>query len=179
MENGKRDLEAGKGQTDAMNPRITMVTLGVEDLERAVAFFDLKGGLRLALWPRQSIAKDAGVALQPPSATELTLAHNMPSKEGVDLVMEQARRAGATAAVAVQRVLLRVLLIGFREKALNLLPQPLLLPLHAPVAHGTVLGGSAVRGRSAAGAVGQPAAGPLRRCGWRTRRRAFGTETDR
>lgn len=69
-----------------MNPRITLVTLGVDDLERAVAFyrdglgwptegiigkefengavafFELEHGLRLALWPRKSIAADTGLA---------------------------------------------------------------------------------------------------------------------
>jgi catechol 2,3-dioxygenase-like lactoylglutathione lyase family enzyme len=103
-----------------MKPRITLVTLGVDDLERsvnfyrdglglktqgivgtqfehgAVAFFDLEGGLRLALWPRQSLAHDSGLPVGPRSATEFSLAHNVASKEEVDAVMDQARRAGAT-----------------------------------------------------------------------------------
>ena len=102
-----------------MKPRITVLTLGVSDLEKslafyrdglglptegivgqefeygAVAFFNLQDGLLLALWPRTSIARDSGLALQPPSATELTIGHNVDSKEEVDAVMEQARRAGA------------------------------------------------------------------------------------
>ena len=49
----------------------------------------------LALWPRTSIARDSGLAVQPPSATEFTIGHNVGSKEEVDAVMEQARRAGA------------------------------------------------------------------------------------
>ena len=84
-----------------MKPRITLITLGVDDLERAlrfyrdglglktegiigtefehgaVAFFDLQAGLKLALWPRAS------------------LAHNVRSKAEVDTVMAQAARAGA------------------------------------------------------------------------------------
>ena len=103
-----------------MKPRITVITLGVDDLERAVrfyrdgqglktegiigtefehgavAFFELEGGLRLALWPRKSIAHDSGLPVSPPSATELTLGHNVASKAEVDAVMEQARSAGAT-----------------------------------------------------------------------------------
>jgi uncharacterized protein len=103
-----------------MNPHITLITLGVDDLERAVAFyrdglgfptrgivgtefvhgavafFDLEGGLRLALWPRRSMAHDAGLAPSPPSATELTIGHNVGGREEVDAVMEEARRAGAT-----------------------------------------------------------------------------------
>lgn len=101
-----------------MKPRITLLTIGVNDLEKslafyrglglssegivgkefengAVAFFDLQNGLRLALWERKNIAHDAKVALQPPSATELTIGHNVSSKKEVDAVMEQARKAGA------------------------------------------------------------------------------------
>jgi catechol 2,3-dioxygenase-like lactoylglutathione lyase family enzyme len=102
-----------------MKPRITLLTLGVDDLEKslafyrdglglptegiigtefehgAVAFFDLQNGVKLALWPRRSIAHDANISLQPRSPTELTIGHNMASKDEVDEVMEQARRAGA------------------------------------------------------------------------------------
>jgi catechol 2,3-dioxygenase-like lactoylglutathione lyase family enzyme len=104
----------------AVRARITLLTLGVDDLERslrfyrdglglptqgivgtefehgAVAFFDLQGGLKLALWPRRSIAHDSTIPLQPTSATELTIGHNLSSKEEVDAVMEQAKMAGAT-----------------------------------------------------------------------------------
>jgi catechol 2,3-dioxygenase-like lactoylglutathione lyase family enzyme len=102
-----------------MKPRITLITLGVEDLQRAiafyrdglglqtegivgtqfehgaVAFFDLQAGLKLALWPRKSIANDTGIAVGAPNPTDLTIGHNVSSKDEVDLVMEQARRAGA------------------------------------------------------------------------------------
>jgi catechol 2,3-dioxygenase-like lactoylglutathione lyase family enzyme len=102
-----------------MQPRITVLTLGVDDLERAVAFyrdglglktdgivgtefehgavafFDLQAGLRLALWPRASLAHDAGMALSTPSATEFSLGHNVGSKGEVDAVMQQAAQAGA------------------------------------------------------------------------------------
>jgi catechol 2,3-dioxygenase-like lactoylglutathione lyase family enzyme len=103
-----------------MKPRITLVTLAVDDLERAVAFyrdglglatrgivgtefengavafFDLESGLKLALWPRKSLAADSGVALQPPSATDFSLAHNVGSRDEVDAVLGQAHDAGAT-----------------------------------------------------------------------------------
>ncbi len=102
-----------------MKPRITLITLGVDDLQGAVrfyrdglglktegivgtqfaygavAFFDLQAGLRLALWPRKSIAHDAGIALSSPNATEFTIGHNVSSKFEVDAVMEQAKNAGA------------------------------------------------------------------------------------
>jgi len=102
-----------------MKARITLITLGVDDLERsltfyrdglglatqgivgkefehgAVAFFDLEGGLKLAIWPRKSLSHDAGVPLQKSSATEFSLAHNVASRAEVDAVMEEARKAGA------------------------------------------------------------------------------------
>ena len=102
-----------------MEPRITIVTLGVDDLERslafyreglglpsqgivgrefeygAVAFFELRGGVRLALFPRGSIARDADVPLGPPSATEMSIAHNVRSRDEVDALIARAERAGA------------------------------------------------------------------------------------
>src|SRR5919107_301358 len=102
-----------------MKARITVITLGVRDLERslrfyrdglglstpgiigteyehgAVAFFDLQAGLRLAIWPRESIAHDTAIPVGPSSPTEFTLGHNVSSKEEVDTVMHQASEAGA------------------------------------------------------------------------------------
>jgi catechol 2,3-dioxygenase-like lactoylglutathione lyase family enzyme len=102
-----------------LEPRITIVTLGVDDLERslafyrdglglpsqgivgqefeygAVAFFALRGGVQLALWPRTSIARDAEVSPGPPSATEMSIAHNVRSAGEVDALMARAERAGA------------------------------------------------------------------------------------
>ncbi len=102
-----------------MERSLTVLTLGVDDLERAlrfyrdglgwstegivgtefehgaVVFFDLQPGLRLALWPRSSIAHDTGLPLGPRSATELTLGHNVASRQEVDQVMERAANAGA------------------------------------------------------------------------------------
>ena len=102
-----------------MKPRITLITLGVDDLERAVrfyrdglgwktdgivgkefeygavAFFELHAGLRLALWPRGSLAHDAGIAAGAPSRTDVCLAHNVASRGEVDSVMAEAAAAGA------------------------------------------------------------------------------------
>jgi hypothetical protein len=102
-----------------MKPRITLLTLGVDDLERslvfyrdglglptkgivgtefehgAVAFFDLQPGLQLAIWPRGDIAHDTSLARTDHSPTEFTIGHNVGSQEEVDRVMEQAKRAGA------------------------------------------------------------------------------------
>jgi uncharacterized protein len=103
-----------------MKPRVTLITLGVDDLEKAlrfyrdglglpsqgivgrefehgaVAFFELQRGFRLALWPRDSIAHDTGLPKAPRSATEFTIAHNVNTREEVDAVMAQAKKAGAT-----------------------------------------------------------------------------------
>lgn len=102
-----------------MRPRITLITLGVDDLERAVrfyrdglglktegivgrefehgavAFFDLQSGLRLALWPRASVARDAGMNVGTRSPAEFSIGHNVSSKGEVDAVMAQAAGAGA------------------------------------------------------------------------------------
>ena len=110
-----------------MRPRITLITLGVDDLERAVAFyrdglglptqgimgtefeigavafFELESGLKLAVWPRTSLAADSGLALQPPSATSFSLAHNVESPAEVDEVMAQAARAGARVVKPAQK----------------------------------------------------------------------------
>jgi catechol 2,3-dioxygenase-like lactoylglutathione lyase family enzyme len=102
-----------------MEPRITLITLGVEDLERslafyrdglgwptegivgeefengAVVFFDLKNGMKLALWPRKSLAAEARVSGEGKSSASFEVAHNVRSKEEVDQVIALARKAGA------------------------------------------------------------------------------------
>ena len=105
-----------------MRPHISLVTLGVENLARsvafyrdglglpttgimgtefeigAVAFFQLQSGLKLAVWPRESLAADTGLELQPASPTSctgFTLAHNVSSEREVIEVMAQAQKAGA------------------------------------------------------------------------------------
>lgn len=102
-----------------MEPRIAVITIGVDDLAEslafyrdglgletpgivgqefeygAVAFFNLQGGAMLALWPRDSIARDCGLPKTPPSPTEFTLGHNVRTTDEVDQVMAQAAAAGA------------------------------------------------------------------------------------
>ena len=109
-----------------MKPRITVITIGADDLEKslafyrdglglptqgiigtefehgAVAFFDLQAGLKLAIWLRANIAYDAGIPPGVPSATELTLGHNVASRAEVDTVMAQARKAGAVIVKSAQ-----------------------------------------------------------------------------
>ena len=102
-----------------MKARVTVITLGVDDLEAAlrfyrdglgfategivglefehgaVVFIELQAGVRLALWPRASIGHDTGLPVGPVSATEFTLGHNVASKAEVDEVMQRAAAAGA------------------------------------------------------------------------------------
>jgi catechol 2,3-dioxygenase-like lactoylglutathione lyase family enzyme len=93
-----------------MKPRITVLTIGVDDLERslefyrdglglqtqgivgqefehgAVAFFDLQAGLKLAVWSRADLALDAGISTTPNRPTEFSLGHNVRTKDEVDAV---------------------------------------------------------------------------------------------
>jgi catechol 2,3-dioxygenase-like lactoylglutathione lyase family enzyme len=102
-----------------MKPRVTVITLGVDNLEAslrfyrdglglategivgqefehgAVAFFPLESGAILALWPRADIAFDTALAQSPPSSTEFTLANNVSSRDEVDATLAQAASAGA------------------------------------------------------------------------------------
>lgn len=102
-----------------MKPRINVLTIGVNDLGKslkfyrdglglktqgivgtefehgAVVFIDLSNGMKLALYPRKEIAWDAKIPHASPSATEFTIGHLVNSKEEVDAVMVQAKKAGA------------------------------------------------------------------------------------
>src|SRR5213592_2360278 len=96
-----------------MKPRITVITLGVDNLERAlafyrdglglptrgifgqeyehgaVAFFNLDPSLILAVWNRADLAHDTGLSVSPHSPTELSLGHNVNSRGEVDAVMAE------------------------------------------------------------------------------------------
>lgn len=102
-----------------MKPRIKVITLGVDDLERsltfyrdglglstegiigtefedgAVVFFNMNEDLILALYPRPALAKDAKVSLSPASASEISIGHIVGSKPEVDAILQQAEKAGA------------------------------------------------------------------------------------
>ncbi len=108
-----------------MRPSIRVVTLAVEDLERAVRFyrdglglassgiiatelhddvsgadgavamFELDGGLILSLYRRADLARDAGVPPDPASRTDFSLGHIVETREDVDAVLAGAQRAGA------------------------------------------------------------------------------------
>ncbi|HTE25656.1 VOC family protein [Flavitalea sp.] len=101
-----------------MKSRITVLTLGVKDLEKsvhfyqsglglitpgiigrefengAVAFFDLENGLKLALWPKSSISADTNIPVVPASSLEFTIGHNVGTKEEVIEVLNEVSKAG-------------------------------------------------------------------------------------
>ena len=108
-----------------MDARIDVITLAVRDLDRALAFyrdglglesrgvvatefvgndttpagaiamFELRGGLILAIYPRTELAKDANVSLGPPKTGEFSIGHLVGSKSEVDDLLAQAEKAGA------------------------------------------------------------------------------------
>ena len=102
-----------------MEPRFTVLTLGVDNLERslafyrdglgfptqgiigkefehgAVVFFDCSNGMKLALYPRKSLALDAKMPLSPASPTEFSIGYNVRKKEEVDSIMAAAQKVGA------------------------------------------------------------------------------------
>jgi len=102
-----------------MKQRMNVLTIGVDNLEKsyefyhnglglaskgivgkefehgAIAFFELQNGMQLALYPRKSLALDAGIAKSVPSPTEFSIGHNVRSKAAVDSLMELAKKAGA------------------------------------------------------------------------------------
>jgi catechol 2,3-dioxygenase-like lactoylglutathione lyase family enzyme len=109
-----------------MEPRIHVITLAVNDLNRAlefyrdglglstpgvvgtefpgdetnpagaVAMFRLQGGLILSLYPRTELAKDAEVPFGPPKTGEFSIGHAVSGKADVDAMLAKAGAAGAT-----------------------------------------------------------------------------------
>jgi catechol 2,3-dioxygenase-like lactoylglutathione lyase family enzyme len=96
-----------------MEPRISLITLGVADLDRSIAFYrdglglplrDGPSGIAffetaatwLALFPRDSLAEDAKVSAEGSGFRGFTLAHNVRSREEVDRTLEEALASGAT-----------------------------------------------------------------------------------
>ena len=107
-----------------MEPRVDVLTLGVGDLERALAFyralglestgvmgtqyvgdettpagaaamFELRGGLALMLYPRSELAKDANVPLESTTGA-FSIGHFVATRDDVDAVLARAEAAGAT-----------------------------------------------------------------------------------
>ena len=95
-----------------MDQRLSVVTLGVDDLKRARAFYEAlgwksgaapdddvvffqAGGLIVALWSRESLAEDSAVE-DAGGWGGITLAHNVGSPADIDAVIVEAEAAGAT-----------------------------------------------------------------------------------
>ena len=109
-----------------MKPRLNVITLAVDNLEKSlafyrdglglpsegiigeefkgtaiepsgtVAFFELQGGLIFALYPRTELAKDANKPVGSQSSTEFSLGYAVNSKQAVDTLLQKAEAAGAT-----------------------------------------------------------------------------------
>jgi predicted lactoylglutathione lyase len=95
-----------------MEPRITAVTLGYTDFDRARSFYEAlgwagsspdgevvfiqAGGMVLALWDRKLLAADGGVTDDPGGWGGITLAHNVRSPAEVDDVLAEVAAAGGT-----------------------------------------------------------------------------------
>ncbi len=111
-----------------MKPRIHVLTLAVDDLERSLAFyrklglespgvvatefpgdeenaagdivtFQLDRGFILAVYPRSELAKDAKISQPPPTSGLFSIGHAVASREEVDAILDSAAAAGATVTV--------------------------------------------------------------------------------
>ncbi|MDA1001192.1 MAG: VOC family protein [bacterium] len=95
-----------------MEPRISIVTLGVSNLENSIAFYRDGLGLPmregpeeiaffetsatwLALYPREALAKDASISPEGEGFSGFSLAHNVRTREEVDQILREAEAAGA------------------------------------------------------------------------------------
>lgn len=104
-----------------MNPRISMITLGVRDLAASIQFYEQGLGLPrmesppevafftlngtwLGLYGREALAEDAGVPAEGSGFSGIAMAHNVESEAAVDDVMQQAVAAGARLVKPAQKV---------------------------------------------------------------------------
>lgn len=104
-----------------MKPRISMITLGVRDLEASIRFYEQGLGLPrmesppevafftlngtwLGLYGREALAEDAGVSPDGSGFAGIALAHNLSSEAEVDELLEQAVAAGARLVKPGQKV---------------------------------------------------------------------------
>ena len=110
---------ASPGYAEAMEQRVSLITLGVEDLARSKAFyaalgwtgqeveetvFIQAGGLAVVLWGRAALAHDAGIGPVPnrTAFSGIALAHNVRLPGEVDEIMATAQQAGATVTKAAE-----------------------------------------------------------------------------
>jgi uncharacterized protein len=105
-----------------MRQKLNLITLGVDDLERSLNFYEKGlgwkkseksvgdfalfplGGITLALYPRKELADDVTIEYQPTSFSGLTLSYNAKSEKEVDDVLKEVERLGATIIKPAQKV---------------------------------------------------------------------------
>lgn len=104
-----------------MEPRLSLVTLGVADVARARRFYETlgfkasqdsqesvtfldAGGVVLGLYGRSALADDATISDSPPGFSGVALAHNARSEADVDAVLAEAVAAGAKLIKPAQKV---------------------------------------------------------------------------
>ena len=116
-----------KDNSKKMEPRYTILTLGVDDLEKSfqfyheglglpskgiigkefehgeAAFFDLKNGTILALYARANLAWDSKLKQEKPSSTEFSIGYTTKNEAEVDAIMAQAEKAGAKISKPAQK----------------------------------------------------------------------------
>lgn len=104
-----------------MRQKFTLITLGVRDFQKTLAFYEglgwkksaqsrenyalfPLGGIVLGLYPLQKLEEDTTLNHQPTSFSGMTISHNATSEEEVDAVMQEAERLGATIIKPAQKV---------------------------------------------------------------------------
>lgn len=104
-----------------MRQKFTLITLGVKDFQKALAFYEglgwkksqqsqeayalfPLGGIVLGLYPLQELEKDTTLNYQQASFSGMTISYNATSEEEVDTVMQEAERLGATVVKPAQKV---------------------------------------------------------------------------
>ena len=104
-----------------MRQKLNLITLGVDDFKKSLTFYEKLGwkksdksmddlalfslgGITLALYPRQELAKDVTIAFQSSVFPGITISYNAKSEKEVDEVMEEVKRLGATIIKPAQKV---------------------------------------------------------------------------
>src|ERR1041385_1674404 len=104
-----------------MRQKLNLITLGVNDFKKSVAFFEALGwkkspasmdevalfplgGVTLSLHPRQDLADDATVKNEPTGFSGITLSFNAKTEKEVEEVLAEAKRHGATIIKPAQKV---------------------------------------------------------------------------
>lgn len=104
-----------------MRQKFTLITLGVRDFQKSLAFYEglgwkqskfsqdqyalfPLGGIVLGLYPLKSLEQDTTLSYQASSFSGMSISYNATSEEEVDAVLEEAKRLGATIVKPAQKV---------------------------------------------------------------------------